>query len=81
MKITAQDLNFENGIAVLKQGRKVVAKIIDLAARKEAWEAEHGKPFYMAVSKQYPFNLEMFGGIAQCTDLEDVLFLLNHKLS
>lgn len=63
---TENDLNFIDGKADIKRGRKVVARIINMNAR-------HGR-----ANRQYPYNLEIPSmGIRQCDSLEDALVYLN----
>lgn len=67
-RYSENDINFVDGRAIIKQGRKVIAKIIDMNAR------------YGGGYTQYPYNLEMNGGIRQCTDLKDCIAALNRNI-
>lgn len=67
---TVSDLKFEDGLAIIKNGRKIVAKVIDTKIRR-------GGASY---SSKYPYNLEMGVGIRQCTDLQDCIDALNRNI-
>lgn len=66
-----EELKFENGRAIIKKGRKIIAKIID---RESFFKAQNVESLY---SKQYPFSLEIAGGIRECESLDDAVEFLN----
>ena len=69
-RYTVDDIKFVDGLCLIKNGRKVIAKVIDTKVR-------HNGKYY---SNQFPYSLEMGGGIRQCTDLQDCIDALNRNI-
>jgi len=65
------NLQFIEGKAIIKNGRKTVAKIYD---RKVFYTANN---IPLSYSPKFPFSLEMNAGIRECESLEDAIFYLN----
>lgn len=67
------NLEFNNeGRAVIKTGKKVIAKATNLAVFYQAFKIKAG------ISKEYPFNIEITGcGIRQCKDVEECIKYIN----
>lgn len=63
-------MEFTNGLFVIKRGRKIIAKVYD---RNEFFKGTR----YENSFKQFPYSIEAFGGMFECTDLEDVKRILN----
>jgi len=59
------DFTFINGKAIIKKGRKIIAKIYDLAVFYEVNKIKSG------YSKKYPYTLELKVGSRECESLED----------
>lgn len=66
------ELNFKNGKALIKAGRKTIAKIYNrpvfFAGLKVAW------------NPRYPYAVEINGMAAECINLEDAIMLLKGEL-
>ncbi len=58
------EFNFVAGKAVLKEGKKIIAKVFD---RNVFFKGTR----YENTFKQFPYSVEMMGGIFECTCLED----------
>lgn len=58
-------MKFTKGIAIIKQGNKTTAKVIDKAARN----LEFKRPIYNFC--RFPYSVEMLGGAFDCTDLNE----------
>jgi len=66
------ELNFINGKALIKAGRKTIAKIynrpIFFAGLKIAW------------NPRFPYSVEVNGMAAECVNLDDAIELLRGEL-
>ena len=71
----SSDLIFDKGRALVKKGRKIVAKIFD----RETFYREHG--LTNRYSAKYPWALEINGGVRECESLEECLDVLNRYVS
>lgn len=64
------DINFENGKAIIKRGRKIFAKVYD---RDIFYPANKIIKTY-----SYPFSLEIIGlGIRECKSIEECKEFIN----
>lgn len=65
------EINFVNGKAIVKNGKKVIAKLFD----KNVFYSFHNmKNTY---NTSYPFTLEMNCGIVDCESIEKAIELIN----
>ena len=62
--------SFSGGKMEVKSGRKTIAKIYD---RAEFFKGTR----YENIFTQYPFSVEMFGGVFECKDLAEVNAIVN----
>lgn len=58
--LTFESLQFKNGVALIKSGRKIKAKVYD--------RFEFHKDHLFAINKKYPFSIEVNGGAFECVD-------------
>ena len=65
-------VGFVDGIATIKKGRKILAKVIDRKERNNFYRSSN-------YNEKYPFFVEVphFGGGWDCTDINDVYRILN----
>ena len=66
---TQKDLKFIDGKCVIKNGKKIVAKIF----YRPDFYAAHG----IKSQHSYPYSLEINGGMRECSDIDEVLLYLN----
>jgi len=66
MKNPITMFTFENGKAVIKQGRKTIAKIYDRNTFFKGTRLENS-------FTQFPYAVEMLGGTFECVDLNDAM--------
>ena len=66
------ELNFINGKAVIKSGRKIIAKVY--------YRPDFFKGLNVNWDARYPYGLEMNGMAAQCKSLDEVMELFQSEL-
>ena len=64
--------NFENGVWIIKSGRKIVAKIY--------YRHDFFKGLNVKWNEKYPFSIEINGMAAECSTLEDAKNLLYSEI-
>lgn len=62
--ITFENLTFKNGLATIKEGRKILAKVYD--------RPEFFKGTKVVINSKYPYSIEIKGGMFECENKEDV---------
>ena len=71
---TENDLKFKDGVAIIKNGRRKVAKVVDVKARSDFFKSM-GKSY--PSNSQFPYNLEIGSGVRQCKNMGEVIKYLN----
>ena len=66
------ELNFINGKAVIKSGRKIIAKVY--------YRPDFFKGLNVNWDARYPYCLEMNGMSAQCTSINEVIELFQSEI-
>ena len=64
--------NFKNGVWIIKNGRKIVAKI--------CYRPEFFKGLNVRWNEKYPYSIEVNGMGAECSTLEDAKELLYSEI-
>lgn len=64
------DINFVNGRAIIKLGKKIIAKIYD---RRVYYQFHNIKSGY---SEKYPYSLEINIGSRECEDLNEAILFI-----
>ena len=64
--------NFKNGVWIIKNGRKIVAKI--------CYRPEFFKGMKVSWNEKYPFSIEINGMAAECSTLAEAKDLLYSEI-
>ena len=64
--------NFKDGVWIIKNGRKIVAKIY--------YRPEFFKGMKVSWNEKYPFSIEINGMAAECSTLEEAKNLLYSEI-
>ncbi len=67
-----EELNLINGKAIIKSGRKIIAKVY--------YRPDFFKGLNVNWDARYPYGLEMNGMAAQCKSLDEVMELFQSEL-
>lgn len=71
VSITPEQLCFVKGEAIIKSGRKTIAKIYDRAT----FFKEHAIP--STFSEKYPYSITLSIGMRECESIEEALIFVN----